>query len=176
MTYAEKLTDPRWQKKRLEILERDGWKCVACGDHKKTLHVHHGYYERGLDPWDYSSDTLWTLCVDCHDEAGSRSRDIYLELARLHPSVNAAKVLVPTLNTWRECGDDPAEQKEMDDRHLIEIVVGVIGAALRSGVSMDEVDAITGRELYSQVDLSDSGVYVRNLRRAIKDATTKVHL
>ena len=38
-TYLEKLKDPRWQKKRLEILERDGWKCMACGEKEKTLRV-----------------------------------------------------------------------------------------------------------------------------------------
>jgi len=31
MTYKEKLLDPRWQKKRLEVLERDGWACRALG-------------------------------------------------------------------------------------------------------------------------------------------------
>lgn len=29
--YAKKLMDPRWQKKRLEIFKRDGWKCQNCG-------------------------------------------------------------------------------------------------------------------------------------------------
>ncbi len=30
MTYAEQLKDPRWQKRRLEILQRDEWRCL-CG-------------------------------------------------------------------------------------------------------------------------------------------------
>lgn len=30
MSYAEQLKDPRWQKKRLEILNRDEWKCTWC--------------------------------------------------------------------------------------------------------------------------------------------------
>lgn len=66
LTYAEKLRDPRWQKKRLEILERDGWACQICGDKKTTLHVHHLYYEKNLDPWDYHIFTLMTLCEMCH--------------------------------------------------------------------------------------------------------------
>ena len=32
MGYSEKLKDPRWQKKRLEILERDNFRCQYCGD------------------------------------------------------------------------------------------------------------------------------------------------
>ncbi|MBT8468320.1 MAG: hypothetical protein KJN97_06185 [Deltaproteobacteria bacterium] len=66
-TYYEKLKDPRWQRRRLEIMERDGFACFECDDDKSTLHVHHGYYQRGLDPWDYDPDTLWTLCEGCHE-------------------------------------------------------------------------------------------------------------
>jgi len=64
--YLEKLKDPRWQKMRLQILERDEWQCQDCYDDKKTLHVHHRYYERGLDPWEYPPHSLVTLCEDCH--------------------------------------------------------------------------------------------------------------
>lgn len=66
-TYSDKLKDPRWQKKRLEILERDDWMCVKCGDNKKTLHVHHMIYVKGKDPWEVSDDILNTLCSDCHE-------------------------------------------------------------------------------------------------------------
>lgn len=69
MTYSEKLKDPRWQKKRLEIMQRDEFACRNCGEDKDTLNVHHGYYERGLDPWEYPDDTLHTLCEKCHQEA-----------------------------------------------------------------------------------------------------------
>lgn len=65
-TYSEKLLDPRWQKKRLEILSRDEWTCCGCGSADKTLHVHHAYYVSGRDPWEYPSETLSTLCKECH--------------------------------------------------------------------------------------------------------------
>lgn len=68
-TYSEKLKDPRWQKMRLEVLERDGWKCRNCEDAESTLHVHHTFYEFGKDPWDYSPHTLMSLCEDCHEYA-----------------------------------------------------------------------------------------------------------
>lgn len=66
-SYTEKLKDPRWQKKRLEILERDEWKCQFCDDSESTLHVHHRRYIRGSDPWDYPPELLVTLCEDCHE-------------------------------------------------------------------------------------------------------------
>jgi hypothetical protein len=64
--YLEKLRDPRWQKRRLEILQRDGWRCDCCGDAEHTLNVHHEYYERGREPWDYPDDALRALCETCH--------------------------------------------------------------------------------------------------------------
>lgn len=69
MTYLEKLKDPRWQKKRLEILERDKWTCASCGDKKSTLHVHHIFYLSKTEPWDVPSGLLITLCEDCHKPA-----------------------------------------------------------------------------------------------------------
>lgn len=66
MTYAEKLKDPRWQKKRLEILERDGWKCMACGEKEKTLHIHHIFYLSGKEPWEIPDGLLITFCESCH--------------------------------------------------------------------------------------------------------------
>lgn len=65
-TYSEKLKDPRWQKKRLEILDRDNWTCQSCFDTESTLHVHHLEYRQGNDPWDYTNNLLCTLCESCH--------------------------------------------------------------------------------------------------------------
>ena len=65
--YGKKLLDPKWQKRRLEIFQRDNWKCLACSEDKKTLHIHHLWYEYNKEPWDYPSDALVTLCFNCHD-------------------------------------------------------------------------------------------------------------
>jgi 5-methylcytosine-specific restriction endonuclease McrA len=67
MTYSEKLRDPRWQKKRLLILDRDGWKCFSCGDSTRNLQVRHVVYRR-MDPWEYPDSLLQTLCDACHKE------------------------------------------------------------------------------------------------------------
>ena len=64
MTYSDKLRDPRWQKKRLKILERDGWKCKYCESEDIELHVHHKKY-KGL-PHDADDEDLETLCKNCH--------------------------------------------------------------------------------------------------------------
>ena len=86
MTYKEKLLDPRWQKKRLGVLERDGWECQSCGDTETTLHIHHKKYN-GCDPWDIEDCYLTTLCKECHDsETNSIKRDsaILLDAIKKH--------------------------------------------------------------------------------------------
>ncbi len=72
--YYEKLKDPRWQKKRLEVFKRDGFKCLDCGSEKKTLHVHHCHYI-GQNPWDTPIGLLMTLCEDCHESRGQLESD-----------------------------------------------------------------------------------------------------
>ena len=65
-TYSEKLRDPRWQKLRLEIMGRDQFRCRLCHSKEKTLNVHHSYYSKGANPWDYPNDSLVTVCEPCH--------------------------------------------------------------------------------------------------------------
>lgn len=66
--YGEKLRSPKWQKRRLEILNRDQFACRLCGDKETQLHVHHLRYEKGADPWDYNDGSLLTVCENCHEE------------------------------------------------------------------------------------------------------------
>lgn len=65
-TYWEKLKDPRWQRKRLEILNMADFTCEKCGASDKTLNVHHKRYRKGADPWDYEDHELASICEDCH--------------------------------------------------------------------------------------------------------------
>jgi hypothetical protein len=67
MKYSDKLKDPRWQKKRLQVMEKANFKCVQCGDSKNTLAVHHMVYIKGKEPWDYQDDLLKCFCEKCHE-------------------------------------------------------------------------------------------------------------
>ena len=62
--YAQKLQDPRWQRKRLEVMQAAGWKCTVCQDDKEELNVHHPDYSAHHEPWEYSN--LECLCWTCH--------------------------------------------------------------------------------------------------------------
>lgn len=64
--YTALLRDPRWQRKRLEIFERDNWSCTKCGEDALELHVHHKEYWPGRLPWEYPNQNFATLCAPCH--------------------------------------------------------------------------------------------------------------
>lgn len=80
MTYLDKLRDPRWQRRRLEVLQRHYWRCDTCErgeDDGIPLHVHHKFYhlnydERGrlqkADPWNYQDEDFRVLCDACHQQ------------------------------------------------------------------------------------------------------------
>lgn len=67
-SYSELLKDPRWQRKRLEILNRADFKCEECMDGTSTLHVHHKIYRKGAKPWEYEHTELAALCEGCHED------------------------------------------------------------------------------------------------------------
>lgn len=82
--YLEKLRDPRWQKLRLEIFERDQWTCQSCYDTDSTLHVHHKYYIfDNRDPWDYPPSLLITLCEACHEEEKEAMAEVEHDIIRM---------------------------------------------------------------------------------------------
>lgn len=99
--YSDKLKDPRWQKKRLEILERDKWKCKSCGDISTTLNVHHLFYFNGVDPWDIPNGFLITLCEDCHKEESNHkvndNESILFDLSQIFNYILAAGFNLPDL-------------------------------------------------------------------------------
>ena len=66
MTFQDQYKHPNWQKKRLKIMERDGFHCQLCGNPYVQLHVHHKKYGKGKI-WEVDDDDLITVCTTCHD-------------------------------------------------------------------------------------------------------------
>ena len=66
MTYSEKLSDPRWQKKRLLILERDNFSCVKCQADDVQLQIHRlpgGQLDLSTDGGHLQRQRAGQLCV-----------------------------------------------------------------------------------------------------------------
>jgi len=100
--FLKKYKDPRWQRKRVGILERADYHCEWCGADTLQLHVHHGYYSRNANPWDYDDATLWCLCEKCHDKAGETARAIRVQLGLLHPKYHKHVLYYLTVNNQAE--------------------------------------------------------------------------
>lgn len=82
MTYAQALKHPKWQRRRLEIMSRDKFRCTRCSADSHTLNVHHKVYRRGSAPWDYTDAELVTLCETCHEAVHDGLQGISLPIAR----------------------------------------------------------------------------------------------
>jgi hypothetical protein len=92
LTYSDKLKDPRWQKKRLEVFQRDGFKCTKCGEDELTLHVHHLKYNK--QSWDAPLEDLATLCESCHSiiESFKKTKLEVLKITMFDDNANSRKI------------------------------------------------------------------------------------
>jgi hypothetical protein len=84
-SFFKPYSNPRWQKKAAEIRERASYRCEMCGSDGSKLNVHHGYYEKNMDPWEYPNDTLFCLCDDCHAIADKMRIGMVREIGKVHP-------------------------------------------------------------------------------------------
>jgi 5-methylcytosine-specific restriction endonuclease McrA len=58
-----KLNPANYRKLHRQILERDGWRCQACGS-MRQLEVHHQQFRSHSG--DDTEQNLITLCAQCH--------------------------------------------------------------------------------------------------------------
>jgi len=88
--YSSQLRDRRWQKKRLEILERDGFTCRICGseDNTEQLHIHHLFYRKGAAPWEYPNEALVSVCASCHEEVSEVMNEFLMDLFIRFPDIS----------------------------------------------------------------------------------------
>lgn len=111
IAYKEKLKHPKWQKFRLEIFERDGWECCACGNKEDQLHLHHLVYSEG-DPWEAPKETMETLCEPCH------------VMRELFDGCSGEKSIIPTKFIWMfmrfvQCIQE--QKKQLTTKQLVSI-------------------------------------------------------
>lgn len=75
--YTEQYNSPKWQKKRLEILELHNFKCDECDNkEEKQLHVHHRFYLKDRKVWEYDNDVFQVLCETHHTKVHENKHKI----------------------------------------------------------------------------------------------------
>jgi hypothetical protein len=121
--YNEKLRDPRWQRKRLKIFERDNWTCQLCCRTDLELHVHH-LYRTTEDPWDEPDLHLLTLCKLCHEQQLSNPRGGFEPPKRLYRT---------DAEWWDEhCHQyDDDTQSKLDERNVHGFTIREVMSKLR---------------------------------------------
>ena len=84
LTYAEKLRDVRWKRRRDELLKQANYTCCQCPQPLMTgtmdLQVHHVVYIPSLDPWDYPNELLLVVCDRHHRERQAVEQAIYIKV------------------------------------------------------------------------------------------------
>ena len=113
-TYSQKLRDPRWQRKRLEIFQRDQWTCKWCKSKDRTLNVHHHWYNRQWEPWEYPDHLLVTLCEECHLRIESLKGVISIALVDYPGFRDGISDLYAKISTGEisECSEEVIEQEK----------------------------------------------------------------
>jgi hypothetical protein len=66
--YNEKLQDHRWISFRSKVLSIKGAACEECFS-PHNLQIHHPFYKRGCEPWQYDVHEVRVLCDKHHKEA-----------------------------------------------------------------------------------------------------------
>lgn len=114
-SYYELLRDPRWQRKRLEVMERAGFTCEECDKGDETLNVHHSFYEKNRDPWDYPDRSLHCLCEKCHDEAERMRVSVrhHVGLVGSLPQMTMILGFARAME-WEDSIDDPSDTLIID--------------------------------------------------------------
>lgn len=90
-TYDDYLASDKWREKRQRVLQRDGFKCFACGS-DVDLNVHHLTYER---IYQERIEDLVTLCRSCHRAyhvVSKLSESNHRELVRRERLLNAKRI------------------------------------------------------------------------------------
>lgn len=130
--YFAKYKDPRWQKMRLEVLNRDEFMCRLCFDSKSTLHVHHRWYKPSSDPWEYSLEALVTLCEACHEEetilTQDYAHDVVLILKQAHAMSSQFGELCSIF-----ASTSGAPLSEVDWSILLNAISGLVESRLNDG-------------------------------------------
>lgn len=169
-SYGEQLRHPNWQRKRLEILQRDEFTCQACHDSESTLHVHHRRYIKGNKVWEYDDNDLVTLCEECHEDAHAKdARLSYIyTFTRVDGPVSdceANAILAGWVSRGRRL-DALFEHEERDNAQTF--VIGEIAAEMSGHFSTDVEQLRRLRDALAEIPYRKFGDAIDAMIKAIE--------
>lgn len=160
-TYWEKLKDPRWQKKRLEIMQRDEFKCSRCNRGDVTLNVHHRIYRKKCEPWEYGDDDLTTLCQPCHSIITDEDSSIKEWL-----SWDENRLFILRFMELEDCGMHNVESAMWAFQ---EMVTHYLGLVFKDGVYLEEYVKIEELMHESTIAIDSASNCIGFIQHSIKE-------
>lgn len=143
-TYIEKLKDPRWQKTRLEIMQRDNFTCQCCGSKVDELQIHHIIYHKCVEPWEYDNNELITYCESCHEYETTENNISYKTFLELKNTFKdkglSASMLNLLLMYFERILNTPKEELEHFD--FDDTIIKVFGFAAEGSCSENNIKKI----------------------------------
>ena len=137
--YQRKLAHPEWQRKRLEVMERDNFTCQFCFSTDEELHVHHIYYLSNHQPWEYPLDAYKTFCHQCHQEEEEYLKEkrftVFDDLRRLGLDSGGMNMVLSHLGIVKENGFDVEKsvfflswytETTQEERDSIEVIMAKV--------------------------------------------------
>jgi hypothetical protein len=140
MTYSEQLRHPNWQRMRLKVFEKAGFKCQICGDDETTLNVHHKQYIKGRMAWEYDITNFDALCENCH-ESTHESKARIMDVLACVPSVRWAEI-ADLLLGWAN-GYPGVDKIDMQCPHAFRI--GILANELECALNVHSSEALIGQ-------------------------------
>lgn len=142
-SYYELLKHPKWQAKRLRILERAGFKCELCVRDDITLHVHHTIYRKGRKPWEYDDSELLCFCEECH----GHNEEHRVELRELIGFIDRKSFGLDFFQLLSYVRAMAASHKPKDGNNWLPAIPGdEVGLAHFFGLSVEDVQSAAGDE------------------------------
>lgn len=154
LTYREQLLHPRWQRKRLGVLERDGWMCMRCCADDKTLQVHHKRYVKGRMAWEYPDDELISLCSDCHHQTHEEKDALLAEIAQ---SGHLQGELAHLIRGYSFCSLDRAKSASAFEAGSAQFRAGMVAAACAVLEPKDAARVLSLAEELFRIDYQGTG-------------------
>lgn len=141
MRYADQLKSPKWQRRRLEILQRADFMCEMCGTGERTLHVHHRRYSGRRTAWEYGDHELVALCDECHVKAHATKEVIDRIACRGHAYHEQEAAALLAAFAGADAGFGAQEMQGAYDESPGAFVAGSI-AAVAIQLSMEDMLAV----------------------------------
>lgn len=78
-------------------MEYAAFRCQICGTKDNTLHIHHSYYTKGKEPWQYPDGSLICICEKCHESIHGKPKNKTAEPHSDPPTEDSPEII-----QWRQ--------------------------------------------------------------------------